>query len=524
MAFGGQNVKAAGLDHLFLFIGMLGLDPGTNLFWVSVWIGLDLFHHLHFDVAAKLNIGAATGHVGGDGHSPKTPGIGDDLGFLFVVTRVQYVMRHAIGFQHFRQQFGFLDRGGANQNRLPLGVGVLDGLDDRLELFARGAVNRVMVVNPGDWPVCRYFDHAQLVNLHKLIGFGLGRAGHTRQFIIQTEIVLERHRGEGDVFRLDLRTFFGLNRLMQPVRQAAARHHPASKFVDQHNFVVAHDVILITLEQNMRAQGLGDVMDQRRAFGVVKRCLGVKDTLGMQTLFDEIIAFITIGHGAGFFVQRVVIRGHIRHQLVDLGIKLASVFGGAGNDQRRARFVNQDRVDLIDDGKIMITLEHVLQFRAHVIAQVIKPKFVIGGVGHIGTIGRLLFFIRLAGDDNPGGQAQKAVNLIHPFRIAPRQIIVDGDDMHAAPGQRVQVNRQGCHKGFPLTGFHFRDVALMQENPAHQLHIKRPQPKRAHSSFAGIGEGFGQQIIQGFPLGQTLFEFVGLGPDLFIAQRFEFRL
>ena len=44
----------------------------------------------HLDVAAELDVGAAAGHVGGDGDGARPPGLGDDVGFLLVVARVQH--------------------------------------------------------------------------------------------------------------------------------------------------------------------------------------------------------------------------------------------------------------------------------------------------------------------------------------------------------------------------------------------------------------------------------------------------
>ena len=45
-----------------------------------------------FDVAAKLNVGAAAGHVGRDRHRAGHAGLGDDLGFLLVIARVEHLV------------------------------------------------------------------------------------------------------------------------------------------------------------------------------------------------------------------------------------------------------------------------------------------------------------------------------------------------------------------------------------------------------------------------------------------------
>ena len=93
MAFGGQHEQPAGGQDLGLFVGVFGLDPGAHVVGVQVRVGGDRLQHLHLDVAAKLDVGAATGHVGGDGHRAQLAGIGHDLRFLFVLAGVQHVVR-----------------------------------------------------------------------------------------------------------------------------------------------------------------------------------------------------------------------------------------------------------------------------------------------------------------------------------------------------------------------------------------------------------------------------------------------
>ena len=43
----------------------------------------------HVGIAAELNVGAAAGHVGGDGDGARHAGLRDDVGFLLVIARVE---------------------------------------------------------------------------------------------------------------------------------------------------------------------------------------------------------------------------------------------------------------------------------------------------------------------------------------------------------------------------------------------------------------------------------------------------
>ncbi|EKD59803.1 MAG: hypothetical protein ACD_54C01125G0003 [uncultured bacterium] len=318
MAFGRQNEQTTRSLHGF-FIGLvLCLDAGAHLVGVQVRVGGDRLHHLEFDVAAQFDIGATARHVGGDGHSPQLARVGNDLGFLFMLARVQHVMRNACRLQHHRQRLGFVNRGGADQNRLTRGVGLLNGLHHAFELFARGAIHRVVFVFAHHRAVGRHFDHAQLVNFHEFIGFGAGRAGHAAQLVIKPEVVLEGHGCQRDVFRLNRHALLGLDRLMQAIRQAAALHHPAGEFVDQHHLAVADNILLVTGEQLVRPQRLRDVVHDGGAFRFIQTLIDRQNASLVQGLFDELVTVLRIGDVAGLFVQLEVRFVQKRDQLIDL--------------------------------------------------------------------------------------------------------------------------------------------------------------------------------------------------------------
>ena len=52
---------------------------------------------------AELNVGAAAGHVGGDGDGAALAGAGDDFGFLLVIFRVEDGVDDALLLQHARK-------------------------------------------------------------------------------------------------------------------------------------------------------------------------------------------------------------------------------------------------------------------------------------------------------------------------------------------------------------------------------------------------------------------------------------
>ena len=180
--------------------------------------------------------------------------------------------------------------------------------------------------------------------------------------------------------------------------------------------------------------------------------------------------------------------------------------------------------DLVHDREVVIPLQHLREIRLHVVAEIVEPELVVGGVGHVGLVGDLLRRLLHAGDHHADRQAQRVVDHAHPVRVAPGQIVVHGDHVHAAPGQRVQVDRQRRHQRLAFAGLHLGNIALVQEDTAHQLDVERAQPERAASGFAGVGKGFRQQVVEVFALGEAVAELGGLGKDAGVVERLELRL
>ncbi len=160
---------------------------------------------------------------------------------------------------------------------MPTSIGCIFALaasisrDDRGKLFLVGAIDLVVLVEALHRHIGRNLDDVELVDLGEFVGFGRRRAGHAGELLVEAEIVLEGDRGERHVLGLDGHVLLGLERLVQAFRIAPAGHHAAGEFVDDHDFVVADDVVLVALEQLVGAQGLIDVMDEGDVGRVVER-------------------------------------------------------------------------------------------------------------------------------------------------------------------------------------------------------------------------------------------------------------
>ncbi len=106
----------------------------------------------------------------------------------------------------------------------------------------------------------------------------------------------------------------------------------------------------------------------------------------------------------------------------------------------------------------------------------------------------------------------------HPLRVTFGQVVVDGDDVHALAGQRVEVGRQDRGQRLALTGLHLGDVAEVQCGAAHHLDVEVPLVKHPPGGLTGYRERLGQQVVELFAVGGPLLELIGLGPQFGVGE------
>ena len=182
------------------------------------------------------------------------------------------------------------------------------------------------------------------------------------------------------------------------------------------DLVVLDDVVAVLLEQRVRLQRLVHVMHDRDVLGVVEiACL--QQSRGLQQLDHVLVAGFGQRDVARFFVEFVVVFDELRNHGVDGDVHLRQVVGRAGDDKRRARFVDQDGVRLRRRWRRqwprwLMVVQRVF----HVVAQIVEAEFVVGAVGDVGAIGLFALVVVQAMDDAANRQAQEAVDLAHPLR------------------------------------------------------------------------------------------------------------
>ena len=99
VAFRANHEKPARFAHdgpRRINFGLVARQSGFK-FWP--FGSISFLPRQHFQIAAQLNIRTAAGHIGRDRHRTGAPGLGNDGRFLFMVARIQHLMRDVLLLQ-----------------------------------------------------------------------------------------------------------------------------------------------------------------------------------------------------------------------------------------------------------------------------------------------------------------------------------------------------------------------------------------------------------------------------------------
>lgn len=327
---------------------------------------------------------------------------------------------------------------------------------------------------------------------------------------------------------------------MQAFAPAAAGHEAARELVHDDDLAVLHDVVLVAVIEVVGPQRRIQVVHERDVGRVVeRRALGDQALRGEHAL-GRLVALLGEEDLVGLLVDGEVARlGHAlarariglallahqqRHDLVHGDVHRRVVFRLAADDQRGARFVDEDGVHLVHDGEVEGALHAVVRLVHHVVAQVVEAVFVVRAVGDVRGVGGLLLLARHLGQVDAHGEAEEVVEAAHPARIAAGEVVVHGHHVHALAAERVQVHRQRGGEGLALAGAHFGDLAVVQRHAAQRLHVEVAHLHHALGGLAHDGEGFGQEVVERLAPGDAPLELLRLGAQGIVAQLLVLRL
>ena len=355
-----------------------------------------------------------------------------------------------------------------------------------------------------------------------------------RELVVLAEVVLERDRGEGLILPLDRHPLLRLDGLVQPVAPAAAGHQPARELVHDDDLAVLHHVVDVALEEGVRAQRLVDVVQERHVGGVVQAA-------GLEPVAEKLLRLRHAGLGQRdrlvlFVLEKVArvlellapLRRHValrdrtrlepRDDPIDLDVEVGGLLRRTRNDERRARLVDQDAVDLVDDGEAVLPLHELCPLELHVVAEVVEPELVVRAVGDVAAVRRVALGVPQVVLDHADAQAQKTVDAPHPVGVAAGEIVVDGDDVDAPSLQGVQVGGQRRDQRLALAGLHLGDLAAVQHDAADELDVEVAHLENAPAGFPNRRERLHEQIVERLALLDPLAKGGGPVPELRVGE------
>ena len=315
-----------------------------------------------------------------------------------------------------------------------------------------------------DRDVGRDLDDVEAVDLDELLLLGLRGAGHPGELLVEAEVVLERDRRERDVLLLDPLALLRLDRLVQALRPAAPFHDPAGELVDDLDLAVLDHVVLVALVERLGLQRLVQVVDEldvarvvevvdpERALDLVDRGLARRDGLVLlvEGVVEPGLLRLVDALGRHAFAPGAF---HGLHDAGEVVVDLRGDLGLAGDDQRRPRLVDQDRVDLVDDRVGVAALDGPLERDGHVVAQVVEAELRVRPVGDVGVVRAPALGERHHVLDEADLHPERVPDGLRPLGVALGEVVVDGDEVDVRARQRVQVQRLVATNVFPSPVF-----------------------------------------------------------------------
>mmetsp|Transcript_58439 Transcript_58439/g.127878 ORF Transcript_58439/g.127878 Transcript_58439/m.127878 type:complete len:467 (-) Transcript_58439:200-1600(-) len=363
--------------------------------------------------------------------------------------------------------------------------------------------------------VGRYHHGFQLVDLLKLLGFGKSGACHATQLVKEAEETLVGYASQGNGLGLNLHILFRFNGLVETITPAASLHDATGELVHDHDFTTFHDVGLVFDVELFRIQCVGNEREPR-VLRIKKVVLSQKFLSGFHTTLDEDALPLFLING----VVHLLLQGshHFLCHLVFGGC----ILGDARDDQRSSGLVNKDGVHLIHHCEVEGRLLTQCQLRGrwrHLVAQVVETQLTVCHVGDVTPVGLLLLVRWHSVLHHPHRHPQKAQGLTDPLRITARQVVVHRDHVDALSAERIEEGSQDRHQGLTLTGAHLSNVALMESNTSHHLHIKVSQAQDSSGSLAHQRKGFGQQLLQSRAALGSLLQICRQGTEVVVGFR-----
>jgi hypothetical protein len=166
-------------------------------------------------------------------------------------------------------------------------------------------------------------------------------------------------------------------------------------------------------------------------------------------------------------------------------------------------------------------LHRALERDGHVVAQVVEPELRVRPVGDVSAVGLAPLRERHQVLDGADRRAELLVDRTRPLGVALREVVVNRHEVDAVAGERVQVQRLHGDERLALARLHLGDVALVEHDAAHQLHVEEPDADRAPERLPNGGVGLEDDLLERLAVLDALPELDGLAGKLLVGKLLE---
>ena len=197
----------------------------------------------------------------------------------------------------------------------------------------------------------------------------------------------------------------------------------------------------------------------------------IREVVDLEIALAELYTFVSKRNLIVFLLHLVVsLFIESLYEGVGISVHNAGIYAASRNDKRSSGFIDEDGVDLVDDGVVEFSLCEILLVGNHVVAQIVETELVVCSVSdicHVLIVSGLSFY----GMDNASDlEPEEGVELAHPLSVTLCQVVIDCYNMHAPAFESVEVCRQGSYQSLTFTSLHLGDAALMENYASDELH------------------------------------------------------
>ena len=278
-----------------------------------------------------------------------------------------------------RKMFRFFNRDSTNKNRLTFVMGSFNFVGNCFPFIWFIKINFVVFIFSGNRKICWNWNYIKAVNLIEFNSFCCSSTSHSGKFVIHTEEILESNCCHCAVTLCNADVLFCFNCLMKPIWIAASFKNTACKLINNFYFSITNKIIYIVVEKKVSAQSLGKVVCVFKVLFIFKGTCN--QIMLMENVIDVEHTFVSERNTLWFFINCVIsfngctlFRSHkafvrivsgfwifsyfleFSNIFINFMIFISVIFTGTWNNKRCTGFINQDRVNFVDNTEIETSL------------------------------------------------------------------------------------------------------------------------------------------------------------------------